>query len=266
MNNNTGLQKFSPSMILDYISCPKLFYYRYIAKIQLPQKQIHLLFGSAVHAAIEEIYGQRDPYPVFESTFDINKLMEDEKTDYTKYIELGKEMIKNYAVEHETLDALYDLNNGESELYIRRQLINPLTKELLSIPISGRIDRLTRSGKIVEYKTAKAPWDPSSVQFRVQTLLYNLWYYSEYGVLPEETLYIILLKKYKKVGKKENEVMQVLSNHTTFDELASIFEEVELILNKVKNGMFDRPLGYHPIYCDCNRYENALKEKEIITK
>ncbi len=94
------------------------------------------------------------------------------------------------------------------------------------------------------------------MNYKLQTLLYNLWFYTEKGIMPEETVYIILLKKYKHQGR--GETYQVLTKHCTLEELASTFEEVELILQKINNNEFERPRGYHPKWCDCYRFEEVL--------
>ena len=251
------LDRFSPSAILTYLDCPRSFYFNYVAKIRLPQKQIHLLFGSAVHAAIENIYENQDPYKIFEVTFDINRLTEEEKSLHAEYILLGREMIKNYIPEHETLNKLYNLNDGQSELYVKRKLVNPLTGKETAIPMSGRLDRLTNDGIVVEYKTSKAAWNPKETRYKIQTLMYNLWYYSEYGKMPKETIYIILLKKYK-TTRKNDKTVQVLSNHSTINDIASMFDEIELILEKINNREFPEAQGYHPPYCDCKKMAAAL--------
>jgi len=261
---NSKLDRISPSMVADYMSCPLCFYYRYIAKIRLPQKQIHLLFGSAIHLGIEHIYDNSDPYEPFIKAFDINRLNDDEKEMHVEYLGLGQEMLKNYQSEHPLLNELFNLHGGESEKYFRRKLINPMTGEESSLPYAGKIDRLTTN--IIEYKTAGKKWNPDDVPFKVQTLIYNLWFYSEFGYLPDETVYIILLKKYKKVELKTktkiNQTIQVLTNHCTLNDLASIFDEVELILDKINKGQFERPRGgWHPVWCDCYKFEEILALK-----
>lgn len=258
MQNSNKIEKFSPSAIITYLNCPLLFYYQYIAKIQLPQKQLHLLFGGAVHFAIEAMFKKREPYSAFKEYFLEDKLLPEEKHFHKEYFELGQEMIKNYLLEHTVLNSLYNLDKGKSELYIKRKLINPLTGEESSIPMSGRIDRLTDAGIVIDYKTSGKKWTEEDVGYKIQTQLYNLWYYSEYKKLPLETLYIILLKKYKKVDKEGDQVIQLLSKHCTIDELASAFEEVEIIINKINNGEFERPNKWHPNYCDCYTYEEHL--------
>jgi len=252
-----ALEKFSPTMICDYMSCPRSFYYKYIAKVEIPQKKIHLLFGGGVHAGIEGIYHKQDPYPFFEKHFVQDKLMSDEQDKFKEYYDLGHEMIKNYAEQHDTLDNLYKLNDGISEKYIKRHLINPLTGETSTLPMAGRIDRLTNGGKIIEYKTAKAKWNPKDMAFKTQTFLYNLWYYSEYGEMPNETLYFILLKKYKK-DIRNGETLQVLNHRCTLTDLAIVFDEIEIIIQKINNREFNRPLGFHPMWCDCHLYEKFL--------
>ena len=251
------LEKFSPSMLIDYMNCPMSFYYKNIAKLKLPQQpQIHLLFGSAIHAAVENIYINEDPFKIFDETFDKEKLLPEEYAKYEEFVPLGQEMIKNYQAEHPMLDKLYDLNNGQSELYIRRKLINPLTQEEMEIPMSGRIDRMTNTGKIIEYKTSARPWQQNDVVYRTQTMLYNLWYHSEYQTVPEETLYIILLKQHKRTSSSK--VIQVLSNHATINELASMFDEVKMMLTKINNRIYERPKGFHPSWCDCRKFEALL--------
>ena len=206
--------------------------------------------------AVEAIFEDDDPFAPFVKEFDKKKLLDEEKEKHEEFLKLGHEMIRNYIEVFPTLDKLYDLSDGISELYIRRKLTNPLTGEETDLPISGRIDRLTNSGRVVEYKTAKAKWSKEDTSYKLQTVLYNLWYHTEKGELPEETVYIVLLKKYKHQGR--GETYQVLAKHCMIDELASAFDEVQLILGKINNNEFDRPRGWHPHWCDCYRFEEAL--------
>lgn len=266
MNKNSTpinrVDRFSPSSILDYMSCPKLFYYRYVAKIKLPQKQIHLIFGSAVHAGIEGMFNGIDPYAEFDRTFLKEKLLPEEYGIFAEYQVLGKDMLKNYLDRHETLNNLYGLDRGESELYAREYIVNPLSNEKSSLPMSMKIDRLADMiegvpQRIVEYKTSKAKWAPDAANLKIQTKLYCLWYYTKYGVLPpKETVYIILLKKFNKFDKSQK--IQVLTTNYTKQDLAQTFEQVELIIEKINNNEFGYPQGYHAHWCDCRRYEEVL--------
>lgn len=258
-DENFKMDRISPSMISLYLSCPLAFYYGYVAKIQLPQKQIHLLFGSAVHSGIEHMHkGDKDPSLAFEEIFLKEKLSPEEQADHAQYWLMGKEMLKNFTEQYPMFDKLYEIGKVSSEQRIRRKLIHPITGEESSVPLSGILDGLSETQKIQEYKTSKGKWSTDETRFKVQSLLYNLWYYSEYGKIAEETLYFVLLKKFKK--SKTDQTVQVIRYTPTIDELAGAFEEVELILQKIKAGIFDRPQGsYHPKYCDCYKYEKALE-------
>lgn len=259
MQKNTKhfkLDRVSPSMIGCYLSCPLDFYYKYVAKVQMPFDKIHLVFGSAIHKALEDMLVVKDPTKVFVKEFDIKKLNDGEQHLHKEYLALGKEMIINYIEKYPTLDKLYGLSKGTPEKRVRRHLINPITGEESSVPLSGIIDKLTDNGCIIEYKTSKNKWKETETKFKVQFLLYNLWYYSEHNKLADKTIYLVLLKKFKR--HKRDQVLQVIEASVTHDDLAEAFEEVELVIDKIHSGMFDRPTGYHPPYCDCYKYEKLL--------
>ena len=262
MNKNIKLNRidrFSPSGIIDYISCPKMFYYKYVAKVQLPQKQIHLVFGSAIHAGLEGLFTKKDPYKEFEKYFLKEKLMDDEQNLFQEYLVLGKDMLRNYLERHETLNKLYGLNEGESEKYERDFIVNPLSGEKSSLPMSSKTDRITDSERIIEFKTSKRKWKKNALNFTIQTKLYSLRHFANTGRLPEEIVYIILLKEFNKYDKSQK--IQVLTTNYTKQDLAQTFEQVELILSKINNNEFNRSYGFHSPYCDCFRYEEVLNFK-----
>lgn len=251
------LDRISPSMISSYLSCPLAFYYGYIAKIELPSTRIHLLFGSAVHLAIEAMYNKEpDPFQTFKDHFKKEELGPDDAHMFAEYYLLGLEMLKNYFEDHKALDAVYDLNNGKQEFRFKRYILNPITGEPSSLPISGVLDRITDAGRIIEYKTSKTEWNPSETRFKVQSLLYNLWYFSEFGKFAEETLYLVLLKKRK--STKRDKTLQIIPYKPTIDELAGMWYEVECIIAEIEAGHFDKPKTGHPNYCDCRKYEELL--------
>lgn len=256
-NSPYKLNRISPSMVGNYLGCPLSFYYGYIAKIEIPQTRLHLLFGSAVHAAIEEMYdGDKDPHDVFASIFKREDLDPEGQQSFSEYYMLGKEMLKNYMEDHVSLNKLYNLDKGTSEFKFKIPIVNPLTGQMSRVPLSGIVDRITDNGKIIEYKTSKTKWKVDETRFKVQSLLYNLWYYTVHGKIADETLYIVLLKKYRQT--KRDEVIQVISYKPTLEDLAGAWEEVDFLLEKIESGHFERPRYGHPNYCDCYKYERFL--------
>ena len=251
------LSRISPSMIVLYLSCPLAFYYAYIAKIEIPQTRLHLLFGSGVHKAVEDMYaGSKDPFESFKKVFLREELDPEGQARFTEYYMLGQEMIKNYLEFHPTLDKLYSLQAGSQEHRFKECVANPITGEMSRIPLSGILDRLTDGNKIIEYKTSKTLWKADETRFKVQSLLYNLWFYTKFGKIADETLYFVLLKKYRQT--KRDSVVQVISYKPTLEDLAGAWEEVDFILDKIESGAFERPQFGHPPYCDCFKYERVL--------
>ncbi len=252
--HSNRIEKISASMVLDYMNCPLSFYYHYIAKIQLPTKAMPLVFGNGIHAGIDAFYSGKDPYEAFLKNFDKSKLSQEELPDYERHVFLGQQMLEDYVKEAPLLDSLYNLKEGTSEKYFKKHLVNPLTKQLSSLPFTGRIDRLTVGNRIIEYKTASSK-KPGPEEYRLQTNVYSLWYYSEFGKFPEEVVFIVLLKKER--SNEEEKLYQVFTMHPMETELASTFDDIELIIQKINAAEFPRHTSFIP-WCDCKKCDELL--------
>lgn len=73
---------FSPSSIACYIECPRAYFYKYIAKIAFTMDPIHLTFGSAVHAGIEN---HNDYQNIYEKEFKQEIVIPRKEELHTKY-------------------------------------------------------------------------------------------------------------------------------------------------------------------------------------
>ena len=251
------LDRISPSAMGSYLGCPLSFYYKYIAKVKMPEENLHLLFGSGIHKAIEDMYnGEKDPIKSFHELFVGDKLDAKSKERYFEFSLLGEEMVKNYMQLHPLLDSMYGLSDGQSELRFKMPIVNPVSEELSSVPLSGIVDRFISSGKIIEYKTSANKWSPDERRFKIQSRLYSLWYFTNSKEMIDEGIYIILLKKYKKTER--DKVHQIISYKPTKEDLAEFWEEMELVLEKIEAGIFERPKKGHPPYCDCYKFEAFL--------
>lgn len=268
-DSNFVLDRISPSMVAVYLSCPLVFYYKFIAKIQGPEMNLHLLFGTAVHKVMEEMYnGDPNPAHWFNDTF-IESQLDDTikdakgKTSRDRYHEfrlLGEEMVKNYLELQPKLNDIYNLDKGRSELRFRKPLINPITGEPSRIPVSGVVDRLLDGNgnghRIVEYKTSANKWSSSEQRFKVQSRLYSLYAFTETGKIPEEIIYIILLKKHKQTAR--DKTLQVIRYKPTIEDLAEAWEELDTILEKIEHGHFERGTENHSFFCECTKFEKML--------
>jgi len=263
--SNFVLDRISPSALGVYLSCPLAFYYKFIAKIQTPEMNLHFLFGTSVHKVVEEMSnGDPDPAHWFNDTFkeeELNDTIRDAngKTSRDRYHEyrlLGEDMVKNYIALQPTLNNIYKLDGGQAEQYFRKQLVNPITGELSRIPVSGILDKYLAGNRVLEYKTSAKPWSKEETRFKIQSRIYSLFAFTETGKIPEEVLYFILLKKFKKTSR--DKTLQVIRYKPTIEDLAEAWEELDTVLDQIEHGHFERPNEYHPPYCDCYKVEKML--------
>ena len=105
------MDHFSPSSIGTYIACPRLYFYKYECKLSLPQDSVHLIFGSAVHKAIELYDNDLEKALItYRIEFDKKQLTEKEYDKYDELLPLGELMIKRYIEKNDFIKKLYDIN------------------------------------------------------------------------------------------------------------------------------------------------------------
>ena len=183
---NMAERGISPSALNNYVRCPLQFYYRYVAKIEVPeQPEVSVqsdTFGSIVHGVLEKIYK-----PHKGKIIDIKKL----KTDLQQNLEflLLREFQKNWGS--------HDLKYGRNLLiynvakqYVERFVLNDIrmldkvplvltdTEKAVNatldvdghpVKLKGFIDRIDKNpgnGKIriIDYKTGSV--DPKDLKLK----------------------------------------------------------------------------------------------------
>ena len=257
-----GLNRISPSMIMSYETCPRSFFYGTFLGLQLPQPQHHLLFGTAIHAAIGNIYDQKDKktnwelaeFSCVKRTFEDYWTKDMCETDilYDEMYADGIEMLKSYWDSKEYLLSQYGIDILESESIMKLPLRNVQSSDVLPIPLSMRLDAISPNG-VVEYKTSSSKYDEEETKQKAQTLAYAYGYKEKYGKLPEYVTYVVLRKKLKGRDK-----VQVLQYQITDQDLVEFYHRVETILQKISNGEFSKPATGHAPYCDCYKFEELL--------
>lgn len=269
--NSLGLNRISPSMLMEYKNCPKAFFYKCWLGLKLPQPMIHLIFGTAVHAGIDMVYEQYDTdggwklaefglvKDKFLSLFRLDMLPDEDPAKVLEFQEDGIEMLKSYWDKKEELLNVYGVNPDQLEVVMKLPIKHPETDEMLEVPMSLRIDGIGNE-VIAEFKTSKGRYDSVASRSLPQSLSYNLAYYSQHGKLPKKLVYVVLLK-----GRKKEDRIQVLSYSYDKSDISTFFEEIKSILAKIKNREFNRPAKGHPRFCDCSKFEEALKyDKEAV--
>ena len=283
MSTKIGINRITPSMLTEYESCAKLFYYRSWLGLKLPQTQVHFTFGSAVHLAIGNIYDQMDKVDlwkhaelkivkdIFLKEFTLDALDKDElnykggkaypteKERVEKFEELrddGIAIIKSYWDMKEDLYATHDINPTQFEISVKIPIIHPVTKQELEIPMSCRLDALNYNEGIVEMKTSKAKYDEVETRNLPQALSYVMVRYMQTGKLPPWLTYIVMRKG---LSAKSQDRIQILKYKYEEADVLAFVARIESILEKIRAHQFDRSVIGHPQFCDCWKYEKALE-------
>lgn len=253
----TGLKisSLSYSAMRDYLKCPKLFYYRHVMKLRLPQKQMELVFGSAVHSAFESFAKSEDPYLAFTKEFDATKLNPDERDRMDEYDLEGKRLIKIFVESQDYLQKVHGIIlKGTAEQKFRTWLIDPITKQRLPIQFSGRTDFETEADQILDYKTSSKPYKQEEVDdgdHALQADIYSLEFLARKGFMPKEFIFVVFVK-----GRKDP--LQVMKTVRTKESMSRTFKTAELVINGVRGNQFPRGSGWMHKFCDCSKYEASL--------
>lgn len=160
------MPRFSHSRIETFRQCPRKYFYRYVARIKLPEVPEHIatFLGSRCHDALEWLYSQvaTGITPSREKTLDqFGRLWDETWTDDIvildsdmtagHYRSLGEKCVSDY----------YEANQpfNDSTTIALEQMVNFPLDEELGIGMLGYIDRLARSDDgvwhIHDYKTNK---------------------------------------------------------------------------------------------------------------
>lgn len=162
----------SASQLITYASCPRKFYYRYIAGLEPEHKSLSMIFGSAVHGAIgfffeEKLAGRTPSISAAEQVFAADLAAQASEVDAS--------IDELVAAEEEgrVLVALYLREHGELPVaHVERPfevaLVDPRTGELLPRAIKGYFDLVLDDGCIIELKTATRRWSAGEVQRHLQ--------------------------------------------------------------------------------------------------
>ena len=288
MENKTGLDRITPSMLMSYVECPKLFYYRDWLGLKFQSDMRHLNFGTCVHEGIDTMYALYDfnfggaweaetftkvknkfvkcwkAFPIDKEEFKrFKKTKKGEASGLKSAEELHKHMeedgiamLKDMWEQKEMLIMDYGLDVSDVEVAVKMPLICPNNPEKqLPIPISMRVDGRTTSGVTVEFKTAGGKYNEHETRNKLQGRSYAFESYQNYQNKNPRVVYVILLKGLKTNGTR----VQVIDLQYTEADMEMYYNEVDAILQKIANREFDVPAKGHSPWCDCRKYEELLK-------
>ncbi len=256
MKARKEIDHLTQSMLRDYKSCPKLFYYRYYLRLKLPQKQLNLVFGGAVHDALEEYhknFNVNESVAVFKKMFPIWKLSEDERMFWREHLVEGERLVREYDRVQPYLTEVYGISpHGQSEGKFKAIWKDPYTGEELALPITGRFDRITDKNQVVEFKTSKKAYNQGKTDELDQATVYGYSHELITGKKVDEFFYIILIKG------RQNPI-QVIKTKRNKEDYVRMFREAKSIIERIKNKEFKRGCrGYQVNFCDCRKFDELL--------
>ena len=249
MNNS-----ISHSALRDYQKCPLLYFYRHHLKIQIPESSIHLVFGKALHYALEMHTKQKmNMVNTFKSAFKPDGLSYEDKLKFNDFMETGILQLKNYEGFLPGIQQMYGLTIMESEKRFElKNIVSPLSKTPLKFSqINGVIDFSTIYKKLGDYKTSSHKYTQAEVDESLQPTIYYLDYWMKNKELPKGFIYVVFLKKRKR------DSIQMIETHRTLEDLENLVLLMNEIHTKVELKQFERSHD-SSAFCDCYRYEEAL--------
>jgi CRISPR/Cas system-associated exonuclease Cas4 (RecB family) len=235
-------KEFSASRINTYKTCPKLFYYNYVEKLEEP-RHVLTIMGSALHKSIENFYKKNiPPLVTFNKEF-YNGVSFAENEVGLK----GRDTPVQVALLGQSIIDSIQWDFKPTELEKSFMLPFPNKENPVCI-MRGIIDMILEDGIIIDHKSSKTKPTKKKLADNYQFTIYAWAYRELYGKLPEVVYWHHL-------RTAELITADVL---TDFEEkLTNIVNDVILIINdkefnKVEKNSFCQNV--------CNFYEKCWGE------
>lgn len=228
-----GPETISVSQINLYLTCSLKYRFQYIDRLPRPTIPENMVFGSAIHAAIEWLHKERkrgrtppldEVLRVFEADWTAQFIGQPPVEDEAHLIVKGKELLAHYY--HGAPERI-----RESELYFQLPLVNPATGEVLDLPLRGVIDLVQDDDTIDEFKTSRKRFPVDALPDNIQLTAYSYAFEKLYGRPPKELRLINFLK----TKNADIDVQVTWREARDYERLFYLGKEV---VKGVRNGIF----------------------------
>jgi len=209
--------EFSASRITTYKTCPRLFYYQYIERIEEP-KHVLTVMGSALHKSIELFYGKGVNA---KATF-LREFYNGVSYAESKLGLRGKETPSQVALLGESIINAMDWSLKPIELEKSFSLPFP-NKENPVCTMRGIIDMILDGGIIIDHKSSKTKPSKKKLMENYQFTIYAWAFREMYGRFPEKVYWHHL---------RTQELIEA-DVFTNFDKtIASIVSDIQTIISE----------------------------------
>lgn len=279
------MRNISISSYYTYANCGRRWKFQYEDKIRKPTTSPHLIFGSAIHKAIEDLslsiahkhsFSLSQMNDSFQESWkqgiETNEIVWMNKTQANKMFGLGLELISQYYKEFSGYKPLmYEDENGIKpavELYFNA----PIIKEDGSIDqenqFSGIIDLIAEDNRgnviVFDHKTSSDPYSDFQIQTNLQLVLYAYAYRHLFkqGKFPlglaekeDSVCFNVLVKKYRVEPWIEQQKRIIYQA-----DINNLMEEIREYIRSIDSNIFIPNRGSH---CDnsfvgCDYKEECL--------
>ena len=249
------LRSISYSSYRDYLKCPRLFFYRRIMNLKLPDDPVQLVLGKAFHTALELIEKDLDPIETFEREFTKDKVKSISVEKYVFEKEEAIRLLQFWKDNKKQLLKEQGFKIDKTEIPFTLQVDrDPLTNVKLNLPpIKGFVDFDTNHNCIGDHKTSSKKYSQEMVDTSDQPTFYYLWHLLERGSLPKAFIYIVYRKKIKKMP------IQILSTTRTLEQISELLSSIQTVVDKIENKEYYRRHNEDERFCDCDLYEEMLR-------
>jgi len=183
------------TQISTYLSCPLKYFFSYVEHIPWPFKPEGLVFGSAIHKALEHYYlGRKEgrKAPLVELLAFYDAAWDKEVAEHTIQYKNGNTPETLRKTAETMLTTFTDTVRPGQILAVEEsfsvELADPESGEKINIPFEGRIDLIEKTPNgiaVIDHKTAAKAYDQGRIESDLQLTAYS-YVMSQQGHDPED--------------------------------------------------------------------------------
>jgi putative RecB family exonuclease len=196
-------EALSASAIQLYLTCSLKYRFQYIDRLPRLTLSSNQAFGTAIHAALnwlhkEQKSGRTAPLAEVLQVFEADWYAQTE-TESSQEIQFADEADRSILSHkgRELLTQYYHLPRGDvrdSELRFTLPLVNPVSGEVVEVPIRGVIDLIEMEDVIVEFKAPQKAPPLTDLPDNIQLSVYAYAYTKLFGKPPKEIRKVSLVR------------------------------------------------------------------------
>lgn len=245
--------KISASRILTYTNCSLKYKFLYVDKINKFEENVHLIYGSCIHSALEHLnkqiksqtpYEIEDVLQVFEDEWTKQLMLYGKEKDFfaPKLYRMGLNCLIKFCSE------LVDYDVIGTEFKFDVPIIKPDGTVIKNHSLYGLIDAIIKSKSqilVIDYKTSKDPYPRFKLDTSIQLAVYSYavrHLIKEGKLLPENSkktkedyiAYYVLLKDYDTL----NGEIKIQKKAMTDKHFGRMFYIIDNFLRGIENNVY----------------------------